>query len=69
MANFSGRKLNDMGDYTGCQYKTDSANYVLVTPGSSIYYALCVPDICSESDLEIILAAYFNFTTAVASSP
>ena len=49
----SGKGLNDMGYYLGCQEDTDDANYYLISLSDTIsaYIALCVPSECSKKEL------------------
>jgi hypothetical protein len=52
MLSYSGKGINDMGDYNGCQYLTDNTNYVLIELAANVYIALCLPEQCGKEQIE-----------------
>jgi peptidoglycan/LPS O-acetylase OafA/YrhL len=65
MAQYSGRKLNDLGDYSNCA-KLDYTDYILVqpVPGLMAFFAFCGPKNCTEEDYITILSNLMNSTQA-----
>jgi len=56
---YSGIGVNDLGNYEGCQYRTDATNYVLATvsvSGLQAYYSLCLPEECTYKVLQEIIS-------------
>ena len=65
MALYSGVGLNDLGNYQGCQYRTDRANYVLSYMslyGIPARYSLCLPEECTY---EILNKLFANIKTEI----
>jgi len=59
MVLYSGIGVNDLGNYQGCQYRTDRTNYVLVALARiGGYISLCLPEECTEKDLEKLLEVH-----------
>lgn len=56
MAQFTGRKLNDLGDYKACS-SLDYAEYILISldPEISLYFAICSPKNCTMADYQEII--------------
>jgi peptidoglycan/LPS O-acetylase OafA/YrhL len=63
LARYSGRKINDLGDYKHC-IKLEHSDYVLfrLSPSAELYLALCGPDSCSMQDYEFIISTLINST-------
>ena len=60
MVYFSGKDINDLGNYYGCN-NLEGANYVLVdfmkTVGVPMCIGWCLPEQCSQSDIETAFAS------------
>ena len=55
----SGLKLNNLGSYDDCN-KQNGARYTLIQLSFDTYFAICLPAVCSKSD--ILHAINGNFT-------
>lgn len=57
MAQYTGRKLNDLGDYKSC-ITLDYAEYILIRldPEISLFFAICSPKNCTLEDYQEIIS-------------
>lgn len=66
MAQYSGRKINDLGDYRKC-IDLEHSEYVLfkLIPMAEIFIGICGPSSCEIQDYELILDTVSNFSSQV----
>jgi hypothetical protein len=64
----SGHRVNDLGQYRGCEHKADDSHYILVKLGENKFWGLCVPYICSADDILQLAQGKFNLLTRMLGS-
>jgi hypothetical protein len=73
MVYYSGKDINDLGNYKGCNDLHD-ANYIILDfmkSGAPIFLSFCLPASCSQIEIEDffvgIMSDIFNLTTPISS--